>query len=279
MSKKIYWLGLGVIWAALTVLLLVWSQRTASAASTAHAAPAAQQISPDVFADMLKKVLRDNPDLILDVMRDNSEVILDIAQQGANQRRSKSLLTQWKADLNQPKNPSLKGRPVRGKADAPVTIVAYSDFTCPYCEQAAGTIRKLLDDYNGKIRYVFKSFPLDAAGTARLAAEYHVAAGMQSPEKAWLFYDRLFDLRDKLVNDGEPVLKAAAQEAGLDMKRLAADVKSKAVKSQIDEDIAEATRVGVQGTPYFLVNDLVVRGAIPAELFATAINMALDAKK
>lgn len=276
MLKRTYRLGLVVLWGALTVLLLVWAMQTASAATPARAA---QPVSDAAFADMLRKALRDNPDLVLDILRENSETILDIAQQGANQRRSKSLVTQWKADLAKPKNPVIKGRPVRGKADAPITIVAYSDFTCPYCEQAAGTIRKLLEEDKGNIRYVFKSFPLDAAGTARLAAEYYVAAGMQNADKAWAFYDKLFDLRDRLVNEGEPVLKAAAQEAGLDMKRLAADVKSKAVKSQIEEDIAEATRVGVQGTPYFLVNDIVVRGAIPAELFSTAISMALDAKK
>lgn len=278
MLKRTYRLGLVVLWGALTIFLLVWAMQTASAASPARAA---QPVSDAAFADMLRKALHDNPDLVLDILRENSETILDIAQQGANQRRSKSLVTQWKADLAKPKNPILTGRPMRGKADAPVTIVAYSDFTCPYCEQAAGTIRKLLEEDKGTIRYVFKSFPLDATGTARLAAEYYVAAGMQNADKAWAFYDKLFDLRDRLVTEAEPehVLKSAALEAGLDMKRLAADVKSRAVKSQIEEDIAEATRVGVQGTPYFLVNDIVVRGAIPAELFSTAISMAQNARK
>ena len=86
----------------------------------------------------------------------------------------------------------IKDRPFRGAADAPVTIVAYSDFTCPYCQQAAGTMEKVLKENQGKIKYVFKHFPLETTGVARLAAEYHVAAARQDPELAWKFYDLLF---------------------------------------------------------------------------------------
>ena len=149
-----------------------------------------------------------------------------IAQEGSNQRRHKSLIAQWKAELNQPKEVDIKDRPFRGAADAPVTIVAYSDFTCPYCQQAAGTMEKVLKENQGKIKYVFKHFPLETTGVARLAAEYHVAAARQDPELAWKFYDLLFARRADVLKDGEPAIVNAAKDAGLNMKKLAADVEA-----------------------------------------------------
>lgn len=87
----------------------------------------------------------------------------------------------------------------------------------------------------------------------------------------------LFSRRADLLKDGESALIKAAKDIGLDTKRLAADAKSKAVRDAVDADMAEAAKLGVQGTPYFLVNNLVVRGALSPELFSEAINMALQA--
>lgn len=266
-QRNVYW-TVFILWLGLSVLLMVWALRTASAAS--------REIPPAEFREQLREILRQNPDLVLDVLRDNSEQVLDIAQLGANQRRNKALLVQWRKDLETPKNPNIKGRPLRGTPNAPVTIVAYSDFTCPYCEQSSNTVKELLKEFPGKIRYVFKSFPLETQGIGRQAAEFFAAAGLQDPEKAWTLYDQLFARRDEVLRDGESVLFDAAAKAGLDTKRLSADMKGKTVKNIVDEDIAEAVRVGVKGTPYFLVNDLMIRGALSPELFAEAIKIALE---
>ena len=269
MQQRTVYFAFFAIWLCLSVLLVTWALRTASAATN-------RPLSQTEQIDMLRETLRQNPDLVLDVLRDHSEAVLDIAQQGANQRRNKALTVQWRKDLEDPKDVNIQGRPLRGKADAPVTIVAFSDFTCPYCEQASTTVKRLLKEFPGQVRYVFKSFPLEAQGSARLAAEYFVAAGLQDPEKAWLLYDALFARREELLKNGEATLKDAATKAGLDMKRLNADAKSKAVKTLVDDDIAEGVRLGVKGTPYFLVNDLVVRGALSPELFAEAVHLALE---
>lgn len=159
-----------------------------------------------------------------------------------------------------------------------MTIVAYSDFTCPYCQQAAGTMEKVLKENQGKIKYVFKHFPLETTGAARLAAEYHVAAARQDPELAWKFYDlALRPPRRRAQWTAKPAIVNAAKDAGLNMKKLAADVKRKDVRAEVDADIAEGQRIGVQGTPYFLINNLVARGALSSDLFKEAINMALQA--
>lgn len=246
------------------------------AATSAIPAPA-QAASNEELKAALRDLLRDNPELIMQVLRDNSETVLEIAQQGSNVRRKKALIAQWQVDQTQPKKANLEGRPMRGPANAPVTIIAYSDFTCPYCQQAAGTMELLLANYKDKVRYVFKHMPLDSHDNARLAAEYHVAAGMQDGKKAWAFYETVFRDREKLMAEGESFLKKAAAEAGLDMKRLAQDIKGKKVKDSIEEDMAEARALNVQGTPYFLVNDLVIRGSLPLDLFSDAVDMALEA--
>lgn len=243
----------------------------------ALAAPAqAASVSGEHLKTALRDLLREDPDLILQVLRDNSEVVLEIAQQGSNMRRKKALIAQWQVDQTQPKKANLGGRPMRGPANAPVTIVAYSDFTCPYCQQAAGTMELLLANYKDKVRYVFKHMPLDSHENARLASEYHVAASLQDDKKAWTFYEIVFRDREKLVAGGEAFLKKAAAESGLDMKRLAQDIKGKRVKEIIEEDTTEARALNVQGTPYFLVNDLVVRGSLPLDLFSDAVDMALE---
>lgn len=143
MKRKILWAFL-IIWLILTAYLLFLSNKWASAATPSYAASSA--VTTDNFAELLRETLQKNPDLLLSVLRENSEAVLDIAQEGSNQRRHKSLIAQWKAELNQPKEVDIKDRPFRGAADAPVTIVAYSDFTCPYCQQAAGTMEKVLKE-------------------------------------------------------------------------------------------------------------------------------------
>lgn len=264
MRKKILIL-FAVVWVLLTVLLFSMTEKMASAAP-----------KPNVItAEQLREVLRSNPEVMLDFLNQNSEILLDIVQQGAVLRRDKAIVSGWQRDMRAPKTVALNGRPMRGSATAPVTIVAFSDFTCAYCEQAAATVKRVMATYEGKVRYVFKAFPRDEHGTGRLAAEYFVAAGLQSAEKSWDFYDRLYADRDGLMRQGETVMKEAAKAAGLDMKRLATDIKSKAVQDVLDEDLAEANRHGVEGTPTFLVNNLVVRGAVSDELFAKAVDIAL----
>lgn len=237
---------------------------------------AAQNVTDENLAQMLRQVLREKPELILEVLRQNSETVLDVAQQGSTMRRKRSLEAQWREDIKAPKKAAVDNRPVLGAADAPVTIVAFSDFTCPYCEQGAHTVKQIIQQYDKKVRYIFKHMPSGKDTPSRLASEYVVAAALQSPEKAWKLYDMCFSQRERLSTEGEAFLKEAAGKAGLNVQKLATDAKSKKVRDIIEEDLADAKRLGVEGTPYFLVNDMVVRGALPLELFRGAVDMALE---
>ena len=121
--------------------------------------------------------------------------------------------------------------------------------------------------------------PLDDKGPAGIAAAYFVAVSQQSEEKAWLFYKALFADRDKLIADGEAFLKKTAEGLNVDMKRLAKDVRSKKVADILAEDQQDAQKLNIEGTPYFLVNNLIVRGALPLDLFKDAVDMALKNSK
>lgn len=232
-------------------------------------------ITTENFESQLRILLRSHPELILDILRNNSELILEIAMQGSKQRQHKSLSVQWEKDLHIPKRIHLEKRPFRGNDNAPVTIVAFSDFTCLYCAQSYKTIEKMLDNYKDNVKYIFKHFPLKGNTISHQAAMYFIAASFQSEEKAWILYHNLFQKRTELLQDGEKTLKQAANDAGLDMKKLMSDLNSSAINIILQQDSEDAANIGLNGTPYFLVNNIVLRGALPPELFTEAINMAL----
>lgn len=234
----------------------------------------AATISNETLTNAIEKVLQERPDLILDILRKNSEAVLDIAQQGSNLRRKHNLEAQWKEDMKKPKQVRLDGRPVLGPKDAKVKMVAFSDFTCHFCEQASKTVDKLLNEFPDEINLTFKHMPLDEKGPGGIASVYFIAIAQQDEKKAWEFYKKMFAHRENLLAEGEPFIKKTAKELDLDLKKLEKDVKGKKVKEIMAEDQEDAQKLGVEGTPYFLVNNLVVRGALPPELFRNAIEMA-----
>ena len=239
-------------------------------------AHAAAQGGDAALAAALETLLRERPEIILDVLRRNSEVVLDIAQQGSNLRRKHNLELQWRKDMKTPKSVRLENRPVLGPRDAKVRIVAFSDFTCHFCEQASKNVEALRKAYGDDICLIFKHLPLDEKGPGGIASGYFAAIALQDADKAWEFYNLMFANRDRLLAEGEPFIKESAQKLGVDIKRLARDVRGKKVSDILAEDQKDAQKLGVEGTPYFLVNDLVVRGALPLDLFRDAVEMAKE---
>lgn len=240
---------------------------------------AAEKGGDAALATALETLLRERPEIVLDVLRRNSEVVLDIAQQGSNLRRQHNLEVQWRKDMQIPKSVKLENRPVLGPRDAKVRIVAFSDFTCHFCEQASRNVDALRKTYGDDICLIFKHLPLDEKGAGGIASSYFVAIALQDEEKAWKFYDLMFSNRDRLLGEGESFIRESAQKLDVDMKRLGRDVRSKKVSDILAEDQKDAQKLGVDGTPYFLVNDLVVRGALPMDLFRDAVEMAKGGKK
>jgi protein-disulfide isomerase len=167
----------------------------------------------------------------------------------------------------------LKGSPVRGPANAAVTIVEFSDFQCSYCARASGTVARVLAQYPGKVRWVFKHYPLEFHADAPLAHRATLAAHQQG--KFWELHDAIFANQRALKRDD--LLKHAAT-LGLDVARFTADLDGDRFKPILARDMAEGTKVGVDGTPTFFIEGQRLVGAQPYEAFVAAIDKALGAK-
>lgn len=241
-------------------------------------AQGSQFLKDPAFKEAVRTVIKENPELVLDVLKENSELVLEVAKQGSEQRKRKIYAAKWRSELGESKEINLTGRPIRGNVNAPVTIVAYSDFTCPYCQQGTVVVSNIMLEYKDKVRFVFKHMPLEGHANARMASEFVVAAFLQDEAKGWEYYDLIFSQRENLLTEGEAFLRKAAQSVGLNVQKLAADAKGRKVRTIIDEDIAEGNKIGVQGTPYFLVNNLRIPGVVSEDLFSLAVSIALENK-
>ena len=164
----------------------------------------------------------------------------------------------------------IDGSPVKGPADALITIVESSDFQCPYCKRAAPTLKQIEQAYPGKVRFVFKHNPLSIHPLAPGAAQAAEAARAQGgDEKFWAMHDALFEPTAALDQAG---LEAAAQKLGLDMAKFKAAMASGAARDRIDRDQRLVTGLGATGTPAFFINGRKIAGAYPFEAFKTVID-------
>jgi protein-disulfide isomerase len=162
----------------------------------------------------------------------------------------------------------------KGPADAPVEIIEFSDFQCPYCLSAHPTVKRLLDTYGDRVHFVYRHYPLPNHPNARPAAEASQCANEQG--KFWPYHDRLFANPTKL-SDAD--LKRHAAELGLDSPKFDACFDSHKFKSVIDADVKTANELGVNGTPAFFINGRMVSGAQPFEVFKRVIDEELEFKK
>lgn len=175
-----------------------------------------------------------------------------------------------------------EGKPTRGPADAPVTIVEFSDFQCPFCSRGASTVHEILEKYDGDVKFVFKHFPLDKihpwARPAAIAAE---CAASQSPDAFWTLHDAYF-ANQQQINPDNLVEKSKEflADSGLDLttwETCAGDAESdahKAAEATVQAELDLGTELGVSGTPGFFVNGEFLNGAQPITAFEPIIKAA-----
>ena len=158
------------------------------------------------------------------------------------------------------------GHPSRGPDDALVTIVAFSDFECPFCTKGAANLEQLSASFDGKVRVVFRNMPLPMHAKAESAALAGLAAHRQG--KFWEMHDALFATQGKFAPDD---LDALADEIGLDLAKYRRDIADPALATELRKDIADAKSLGITGTPSFLVNGRLVVGARPVHELTTLV--------
>ena len=163
--------------------------------------------------------------------------------------------------------------PVRGKADAPVTIVMFEDFQCPFCKRAQATLEEIRRTYGDKVRFVWKNEPLPFHPRAVPAANLAYAARAQRGDAGfWAAHDALFASQPKL-DDAD--LDAVALKLRLDVTKVRAAIRSNAFKAVFDEDQRTIDAVSATGTPHFFINGRRLVGAQPFEKFKRIIDEEL----
>jgi Na+/H+ antiporter NhaA len=159
---------------------------------------------------------------------------------------------------------------IRGSEDAPVTLLEYGDYQCPYCGQAEMVIRELLDSFGTELRYVWRHLPLnDVHPNAQMAAEAAEAAAAQGA--FWEFHDKLLAHQDELM---PPDLGRHAEEVGLDVDRFWEELRGRDHASRVADDVASADASGVAGTPTFFINGRRHQGAYDVDALTEAVRRA-----
>lgn len=158
----------------------------------------------------------------------------------------------------------------KGSEDAPVTVVMFQDFQCPFSRRSQTTLNKLIRKYPEKVKVVFKNFPLGFHKEAEIAAEAAIAAGAQG--KFWEMHDMNFSNQKQLKIEN---LRANARQLGLDMKQFNDNMKTGQFKKVINEDMEIAKKAGVRGTPTFFVNGRKMVGAKSLTEFEKIIDVIM----
>jgi protein-disulfide isomerase len=227
--------------------------------------------SQETTHESVEKALKDHPEVLIEFLKSHKSELLQIINEAVSESRLAQEQRSLEESLKNPYKPKISEQTrIRGNKAAKYTLVEYADFQCPFCGNSYPTVEKLREKYGGDLRFVYKHLPLPSIHPQALpAARYMEAISLQSEDKAWNFYDILFKNQSQL---SESFYEQTAKSLGLDLDRLAADLKSQQVAAAIDADVKEAGEMGFTGTPGFLLNGIPIRGAYPVEYFENVIN-------
>lgn len=164
------------------------------------------------------------------------------------------------------------GFPAKGPATAPVTIVEFSDFECPYCSRVLPSLQQVVDNYGDSVRLVFRQFPLNSIHPrAQKAAEASLCASDQ--DKFWEMHDAMFEEQKSL---GVDQLKEKAARLGLDSESFNSCLDDDKYADQVAADVKAGAAAGVSGTPAMFVNGRFLNGAVPYETLAEIVDAELN---
>ncbi len=197
---------------------------------------------------------------VLQIIRENPEVILEAVQTYQQQQQEKQEQARRSLLAKIATNPAaLIGQsPTKGAKQGKVVLIEFSDFQCPFCAKADETIQQFMAKHGDSVTFVYKHLPLTSIHPEALpAAKASWAAGQQG--KFWQFHDALFANQSRL---GEPLYQEVARSLGLDRQRFDRDRASAAADQAIQQDLALAEVLGIEGTPFFMMNGQVLSGAV-----------------
>jgi protein-disulfide isomerase len=240
------------------------------AACSRDPSPAAVQRVLVAHPEVLAAAIKAHPTEFMDAVNGALQ-LAQAAQQRAAQDRMEE-------EFRNPKRPDLAGRVSLGNPGAPVTIVEYTDFECPYCRREVAVLHQLLESYKGRVRLVVKQTPLSIHPNALPAALMFEALALQDGAKAFRFYELMYAEQARLEAEGQPFVAEAARRVGADVPRALRDQQSDAVRARVAADQAEGQAFGFTGTPGFLINGVALEGAHPVDAFTRIIDRQLAAQ-
>lgn len=197
------------------------------------------------------------------------KAIDQIVEQERAKRRGPSLDEKMANRVDVP----LNGAPVKGAEDAPITIVEFSDFECPFCSRVLPTIDQVMKEYKGKVKLAFRHNPLPFHKNAVPAHKAAMAA--QEQGKFWEYHDKLFQNQKALTQEN---FVKWAKELGLNVEQFKKDMEKSAYEKRMKEDMQFAKTHGATGTPAFFINGVKVVGARPFDSFKEVIDALLAEK-
>ena len=204
-----------------------------------------------------------NPELeqqVLQIIRDNPEAIIESVQayqqqqQQQQQASTQEILQEFK---NNPQA-QIGESPTFGSTAQKIVLFEFSDFQCPFCAKVQGNLKEFMDKNQDKVTLVFKHLPLTRIHPQAIPAA-KAAWAAQQQGKFWEYHDALFEQQDKL---GEELYLEVANNLGLDIEKFNSDRQSEAATNSIETDVKLAQKIGVSGTPFFVMNGETFSGAV-----------------
>ncbi len=254
----------------ITCLFVLFScnpQKQGSSSGSATTSNSGTSSASSLDVESVRKILLENPDIIVDVLDAHPVKILDGFQAAAKKAQKVQQERQKAESFDKPINIALRpDELIRGTKGAPLTLIEFSDFQCGYCSKGFQTVLTLLEKYKGKISFIYKHLPV-IGQHSRACAEYYEAIRLQDPDKAMKFHDELYANQGKIRSGGLKYIKEVTAAVGADAAKAEADIKAGKVKARIDEDMAQGRKHGFSGTPGFLLNGVAVKGAYPVDHF------------
>ncbi len=231
------------------------------------------------IAESVKKALKEDPTILHDAIKADPAGFMTAVQTAAQEakgamqkQRANAEKKEFEESFKNPLKPEIRSdESVRGTKGGPIVLVEYSDFECPFCTRGYETVNAFMKKYEGKVQFIYKHLPLSFHKQAMVASAYFEAIRLQDEKKAFAFHDVIFAKQSKL-KAGESFLKVEAKKLGVNMSKLASDVKSKKVMDRISADMKEAAKFGIQGTPGFVLNGIPIKGAYPVSHFDKIID-------
>lgn len=206
-----------------------------------------------------------------------TDVVISAIKQGKTEQQarqeadnSKWAHVQPPKVLEDPVNIPVAGAPAMGPANAPVTLVEFSDFQCPYCAAAVPQIQAVLKAYPSQVKLIFKQFPLEQHPQADLAATAALAAQKQG--KFWEMHDAMYAAQGNLSRSS---ILQIASKVGLNVKQLEDDMDSTAIRETVVRDVQDGTKAGVEGTPTLFINGQKYNGAINLSILKPILDLAV----